>query len=114
VGVAGAGSGTTVFGRTVMTGAPWRAWVWTVHSPENTDWVATGPSGAASTSTASVMMPAFNRTATRAATSLPSGPELTSTATGETRAARAAIATAFATGGYASVAAGAEYTVVAP
>ncbi len=47
-------------------------------------WVATGPLAPASRSVASVMIPDPIRSASRAAISLPSAEDTTSTATGET------------------------------
>ena len=78
----GAGCAATALGRTAMIGVPRTTWLCADHAPENTDWVASGPPSAGVTSTASVMMPESRRTAARAATSLPSGPEVTSTAAG--------------------------------
>ena len=112
---AGAGSGVTAFGRTVMTGVPRRTRLSVSHVPANTDWVATGPPASARTCTASVMIPASSRTATRAATSLPLGPEVIRTATGAVRPASSTSARASTTGRYAGGSGGViAYTVVAP
>ncbi|GAQ68282.1 hypothetical protein SsS58_08741 [Streptomyces scabiei] len=67
-----------------MTGVPLATRDLVVKEAANTDWVATGPSSEASRSTASVMMPEPVRSARRAAISLPSAEDGTSTAAGET------------------------------
>ena len=67
-----------------MTGVPLATRDLVVKEAANTDCVATGPSSPASRSTASVMMPDPMRTARRAAISLPSAEDGTSTAAGET------------------------------
>ncbi len=81
---AAAGSTGAEFGLTVMTGTPLETRDLVVKAAANTDCVATGPSSPASRSMASVMMPEPMRTARRAAISLPSAEDGTSTAAGDT------------------------------
>ena len=82
-----AASGGVEFGRTVMIGAPVATFDCTMVEPPKIDWVATKPSA---TPTASVMMPLPVLMAVRAATSLPSGLDATSTAAGHFSAISAA------------------------
>ena len=63
-----------------MIGVPLQTEDFTVNAPPKIDWSATKPS---LTPTASVMMPESSFTASRAATSLPSGELAISTAAGE-------------------------------
>jgi hypothetical protein len=77
---AGAGAADTELGRTVMIGVPVRTRDRTTTAPPKTLCVAV-PS--ASTPTASVRMPLRVFIASRAATSLPSAEEVTSTAAGD-------------------------------
>jgi hypothetical protein len=86
---AGAASGAAELGLTVITGMPRETRERVVKEAANTDWVATGPCSPAVRSTASVMMPDSSRSASRAAISLPSADEGTSTAAGETASAAA-------------------------
>ena len=81
---AGAGSTAAEFGLMVMTGVPLETRDLVVNEAANTDCVATGPSSPASRSTASVMTPEPIRTARRAAISLASAEDGTSTAAGDT------------------------------
>ncbi len=76
-------SGVAEFGLTVMIGVPLVTFACTVKLPANTDWVVTGPPSPGCTSTASVIRPESVLTARRAAISLPSPAEGTSTAAGE-------------------------------
>jgi hypothetical protein len=77
-------SGAAEFGFTVMTGVPEVTLACTLKLPANTLCVVTGaPPSPAWTSTASVIRPEPVLTARRAATSLPSPPEGSSTAAGE-------------------------------
>ncbi|MGX1268173.1 hypothetical protein RKD18_001367 [Streptomyces phaeoluteigriseus] len=94
---AGAASTAALFGFTVMTGVPLTTREVVVKDAANTDWVATGPSSPASRSTASVMMPEPVRSARRAAISLPSAEDDTSTAAGETASTAAWRASTFGT-----------------
>ncbi len=80
---AGAASTGAEFGLTVMTGVPLETRDLVVKEAANTDCVATGPSSPASRSTASVMTPEPMRTARRAAISLASAEDGTSTAARE-------------------------------
>ncbi|OCC07251.1 hypothetical protein A3Q37_06939 [Streptomyces sp. PTY087I2] len=68
-----------------------------MYEAANTACVATGPSSPASRSVASVMMPDLIRNARRAAISLPSAEDTTSTATGETASNAAFSASTFGT-----------------
>ena len=68
----------------MITGVPWVTRERVVKAAANTDWVAIGPSAPGSRSTASVISPEPIRTASRAAISLPSAEEGTSTAAGDT------------------------------
>ncbi|GAA3243812.1 hypothetical protein GCM10020256_68990 [Streptomyces thermocoprophilus] len=97
---AGAASTAALFGLTVMTGVPLETRDLVVKDAANTDWVATGPSSPASRSTASVMMPEPMRSARRAAISLPSAEDGTSTAAGETCSTAACRASTFGTTRY--------------
>src|SRR5581483_7482523 len=94
---AAAGSTAAELGLTVITGVPLATRDLVVNDAANTDWVATGPSSPASRSTASVMMPDPMRKASRAAISLPSAEEGTSTAAGDTAATAACSASTFGT-----------------
>ena len=80
-----------------MTGVPLVTRDLVVKAAANADCVATGPSSPASRSTASVMMPEPMRTASRAAISLPSAEDGTSTAAGETASYAACSASTFGT-----------------
>ena len=75
-----AASGVAELGFTQMIGVPLVTLACTVKLPAKTDWVVTPPSA---TSTASVIRPDSVLTARRAAISLPSAVEVTSTAAGE-------------------------------
>ncbi len=79
---AGAGSGLVALGLTVITGTPWETREVVVNEAANADWVATGPLSPGLRSTASVITPEPRRRASRAAISLPSPEEVTSTAAG--------------------------------
>ena len=79
---AGAGSGVTALGFTVITGVPWVTDAVTVQLPAKTDWVVV-PSAAMSV--ASVIRPDPSLTASRPAISLPSVVELIRTAAGTRR-----------------------------
>jgi hypothetical protein len=68
-----------------------------VNEAANADCVATGPCSPAVTSTASVITPDPRRSASRAATSLPSPEEVTSTATGAAAAATCSSASTLGT-----------------
>ena len=111
----GAASAATAFGMTVMTGMPRTTSLTTWNDPATTDWVVRTTPPSATTSTASVTRPLPRRTATRAATSLPSGPEVTRTAAGSTRWAMLTSTSALGTERNCSISgAEATYTVVAP
>ena len=75
-----AASGATELGLTAITGMPLVTWASTVKLPAKTDCVVVTTSPSTFTSTASVMRPDSVRSATRAAISLPSVLEGTSTA----------------------------------
>ncbi|GAA1259855.1 hypothetical protein GCM10009646_54860 [Streptomyces aureus] len=81
---AGADSTGALLGLTVMTGVPLETRDLVVNEAANADCVAMGPCSPASRSVASVMTPDPMRTATRAAISLPSAEDGTSTAAGDT------------------------------
>ena len=72
----------TELGLTAMTGTPLETPAFTVKLPANTDCVVVIVPPSTSTSTASVMRPDSDFRATRAAISLPSNVEGTSTAAG--------------------------------
>ena len=91
-GVAGAGVGVTEFGRTVTSGRPRVTLDLTMVEPAKTTWVAV-PS--ASRPTTSVSTPLSSLTASRAAISLPSWVEASSTAAGCTRLTSSASTVAF-------------------
>lgn len=95
--MAGAASTAALLGLTVMTGVPLETRDLVVKEAANADCVATGPSSPASRSTASVMMPEPIRTARRAAISLPSAEDGTSTAAGDTASYAACSASTFGT-----------------
>ncbi len=94
---AGAASTGAELGFTVMTGVPLETRDLVVNAAAKTDCVATGPSSPASRSTASVMMPEPMRSARRAAISLASAEEGSSTAAGETASYAAWSASTFGT-----------------
>src|SRR4051794_14138569 len=94
---AGAASTGAELGLTVMTGTPLLTLDLVVKAAANADCVATGPSAPASRSVASVMMPEPRRSARRAATSLPSAEDGTSTAAGFTALAAASSASTLGT-----------------
>ena len=94
LGCAGAASAVTALGMTVMTGVPRTTSERTWKDPATTDWVVVTVAPSATTSMASVTRPLSSRTATRAATSLPSGPEVTRMAAGCDRCATATTASA--------------------
>ena len=115
VGVVGSGSAAKALGRTVMTGVPRTTSLVARQVPEKTDWVARTPASPGPRSTASVTMPESSRTATRAATSLPSGPEVTKTAAGEVVSTRWTSASALGRQRNCSASSPpTAYTVVAP
>ena len=102
-------------GRTVITGVPRTTWLRTWKDPATTDWVVTRVPPSVVTSTASVTRPLSSRTATRAATSLPSGPEVMRMAAGCDRCTTATTASALGRDRNCSISgADTAYTVVAP
>src|SRR5687767_5824137 len=95
-------SGVTELGLTAMTGTPWETPAFTVKLPANTDCVVVIVPPSTSTSTASVMRPDSDFRATRAAISLPSNVEGTSTAAGLLSATSCASASALGPTRYSS------------
>ena len=81
-GDAAAASADVALGRMVMTAGPRTIWLRACQRPAKTVWVATTFPPSRATTVASGTMPELSRTATRAATSLPSGPLVTRIATG--------------------------------
>lgn len=115
VGVTGAADAAVALGRIVTIAGPEITSVVAWYVPATIDWVATIVSPSAATDTASVTMPPPSRTASRAATSLPSDPEVIRIADGDVAAATAATASTLGTERRSS-APGEDtaYTVVAP